>query len=161
MSQIVEQVKNKVELEKKAYFEYVKSFSGSSIATLVQGGIAFDRAAELTKQACEVDARAVGMLSTIAAFEKVAEYVEQLEVKVSELEKSAGVLEAEVKAATSEPLNKLASIGFTKEEIEQISMLPENLQEKVASVNSQPWEMGAGAGIPREKTDPMLEFLIG
>lgn len=161
MSQIVEQVKNKVELEKKAYFEYVKSFSGSSIAALVQGGVAFEKAAELTKQACEENPRAVSMLSDIEVFEKIAEYIEELEAKVEILEKSAGELETEVKIANSEPLNKLASIGFSEEEIAQISMLPENLQEKVASVNAQPWEMGSGVGIPREKTDPLLEFILG
>ena len=41
-----------------------------------------------------------------------------------------------------------------------MSSLPENLVEKVASIGSQPWEMGTGAGFKREKTDALLEFIL-
>lgn len=157
MSKTVELLKQAASMEKKAYTEYVTSFTSAGIATLVKGGVSFEKAAELIKAACEQDSKALQLSTGHVAFEKAAEYIEQLEVKVGDLEKSAEKAE-EVKE--SEPMNKLASIGFTKEELEMMAQLPENLMTKVASAATEPWNMGSGAGVPREKTDALLEFIL-
>ena len=163
MNETVALLNKTLELEKKAYVDYVTSLSSSGIAALVKGGVAFEKAASLIKAACDADPKAQSLASSISVFEKIAEYIDQQDAHIQELEKSASEIKetAESLVDPANPLNKLASIGFTKEEIEMMSELPENLLTKVASANSQPWEMGGGAGIPREKTDPMLEFILG
>jgi hypothetical protein len=160
MASIVEQLKIASELEKKAYVEYVKSFATSGIASLVKGGLALEKASSLVKEACATDSKAVKLMETSQAFEKAAEHILELEEKLAKLEKFAGEVEKEKAIEDSTPLNKLASIGFSKEELTYINSLPENLVEKVASMGSKPWEMGSGVGIPREKTDPLLEFIL-
>jgi hypothetical protein len=160
MSKIIELLEKAASLEKKAYYDYVKSFSSSSIASLVKSGVSFDKASSLVKEACESNPRVKALSTSVLTFEKMAEYIKETETKLDELEKIAEKVEIEEKIESSEPLNKLAKIGFTQEEIEKISELPENLISKVASVGSKPWELGSGVGIPREKTDPLLEFLL-
>ena len=162
MSTVVEQLTAAASLEKKAYFDYVKSFSSSSITSMVRGGVALEKAAAIVKEACVKDATASKMASTSSVLEKASEYIQELENKVASLEKFAEQAEEEKRIEESTPLNKLASIGFTKEEIAHIGSLPENLIEKMASFQASPtWEMGSGVGISREKTDPLLEFLLG
>ena len=160
MTTIVEQLKQASEMEKKAYVEYVKSFASSGIASLVKGGVALEKAASIVKEACITDSRASKLMATSQAFEKAAEYIAELETKLVELEKFAEQTATEKTIEDSTPLNKLASIGFSKEELTYINSLPENLVEKVASMGSKPWEMGSGVGMPREKTDPLLEFIL-
>lgn len=162
MSQIVELLKEAADLEKRAYFDYVKTFASSGIATLVKGGVGFDKAAQIMKESCEQDRRIGRMATNSQAFEKAAEYVANLEVKIEELEKIAGTFVRKEEIEASEPLHKLAGLGFTSEEIEHISSLPEDLIEKMASASSgiKPWEMGSGTGMAREKTDPLLEFML-
>lgn len=160
MTKLVEQLSQAAELEKKAYFEYVKSFSSSGIATLVKGGVSLEKAASLVKEACQKDAKAIRLSEASNLFEKVAEHVAELEAKLEELEKFAEKVEEEKTIEESTPLNKLASIGFTKEELAYMNSLPDNLVEKVASIGNKPWEMGVGVGVAREKTDPLLEFIL-
>lgn len=162
MNQTVTLLNKAAELEKKAYTDYVTSFSSSSIAALVKGGVAFEKAASLVQEACESDSKLHSLMANIVAFEKAAEYIEEQDARIAELEKIASeVKSVEEIIAEDTSFNKLASAGFTKEEIEMMAQLPENLLTKVASAGSQPWEMGGGVGIPREKTDPLLEFIIG
>lgn len=162
MSQIVELLQSAAEIEKQAYYNYVKAFASSGISTLVKGGVGFEKAAKLMQETCQSDKKIKGLGTNFVAFEKAAEYVIELETKVSELEKIAATFVTKEEIETSKPLSKLASIGFTQEEIEYMSSLPENLIEKVASSTdgSKPWEMGGGAGLAREKTDPLLEFIL-
>ena len=162
MSEIVELLQSAAEMEKKAYYDYVKAFASSGISTLVKGGIGFDKAAQLMQESCEKDSKIKALGINSQAFEKTASYVIELENKVAELTKIAETFIVQDEISSSEPLSKLASIGFTQEEIEYMSSLPENLIEKVASSSSgnKPWEMGAGAGMSREKTDPLLEFML-
>ena len=160
MTTIVEQLTTTAELEKKAYFEYVKSFSTAGISSLAKGGMSIDKASALVKEACLKDSRAVSMRNSSLMLEKTAEYVKTLENELGELKKFASEVETEKQIEESTPMNKLASIGFTKEELAYINSLPEHLVTKVASIGSQPWEMGGGVGIPREKTDPLLEFIL-
>lgn len=161
MSQIVEQLTKVAGQEKRAYYDYVKAFSSAGIAALVRGGVEFEKAANLTKSACETDVRIKQLADSVQIFEKTASYVSELEAKVEQLEKIAGKVEEAERIEHSEPLSKLAAVGFTPEELEHMSHLPENLIEKVASQGSQPWEMGAGVGFQREKTDALLEFILG
>lgn len=157
----IELLKKASGLEKKAYTEFVSNFTQSGIVSLVKGGVAFEKAAQMMREACEANGTVQGLALNATAFEKAAEYIEELETKIGELSKEAEEAKVEIQALDeSNPLNKLASAGFTKEEISMISQLPENLIEKVATTNSSPWDMGEAAGISREKTDPMLEFLL-
>ena len=162
MSKIVEELQQAAELEKKAFYDYVKAFSSSAIAGLVTGGMEFEKAAELVKQACDLDPKANGFKTNALMFEKTAEHVAGLETQVSELSKVAEQFQETKANDESNPLNKLASAGFTAEEIEYMSTLPENLLEKVASgsQSNSAWEMGSGVGVAREKTDPLLEFIL-
>jgi hypothetical protein len=160
MTTIVEQLKQASEFEKKAYVEYVKTFASSGIATLVKGGVPMEKAASMVKEACVSDSKAGKLMATSQVFEKAAEYIIELEEKLAKLEKFASEMQEEKAIEESTPLNKLASIGFSKEELTYINSLPENLVEKVASMGSKPWEMGSGVGMAREKTDPLLEFIL-
>lgn len=160
MTTLVEQLSQAAELEKKAYFEYVKSFSSAGIAALVKGGISLEKAASVIKEACQKDTKAIRLSEASNLFEKVAEHVTNLETKLSELEKFAEKVEETKAIEESTPLNKLASIGFSKEELAYMNSLPENLIEKVASIGGKPWEMGGAVGVAREKTDPLLEFIL-
>ena len=159
----LELLKQASDIEKKAYSDYVTSFTQSGIVSLVQGGVAFEKAAELMKQACDNDSTAARLQTNALAFEKAAEYIEELEGKVSELEKVAEETAVEVKKLDeSNPINKLAAFGmFSEEELAMMSQLPNQLIEKVAAANAQPEGMGSAVGIPREKTDPLLEFILG
>lgn len=162
MTNTVQLLKQASDMEAKSYASYVTSFTSSGIARLVTGGISFEKAASLMREACETDSTLSAIKANIVAFEKSAEYITELESKVLDLEKSASEIKPTNKKPDADnPMSKLASAGFSAEEIEMISQLPENLMTKVANVGSQPWEMGGGAGMAREKTDPMLEFLLG
>ena len=157
---IVEQLSSAAGMEKKAYFDYVKAYSSSAIAALVKGRVSLEKAASLVKETINSDSRANSLKTNCAVLEKAAEYVASLETKVSELEKFAQATDQEKKIEESTPMSKLANIGFSKEELTYMASLPENLVEKVASIGSKPWEMGSGAGFAREKTDPLLEFIL-
>jgi hypothetical protein len=156
----IELLKQASDFEKKACSEFITGFTQSGIMSLVKGGVAFEKAAEMIKQACETNPTLISHMTNMTAFEKAAEYIGELEVKLDEMTKVAGEATIAVQAADEKnPLNKLASVGFTKEEIEMMSQLPENLIEKVASNNSKPWDMGNAVGMSRENTDALLEFL--
>jgi len=103
------------------------------------------------------------LLHLADTLEKVAEYIDTLETEISEkdeqIEKAASV-QPETKAK-NDLHEKLASIGFTDEEIEMMDQLPDTMVTKMASAAEQPWGLGQGAGPAREKTDPFLEFLVG
>jgi uncharacterized protein involved in high-affinity Fe2+ transport len=161
MNENKEQFLKAYELEKTAYVNYVSSFSASAIATLVRGGMDFEKAAGLVKEAAENDNVSVSYKTNILAFEKAAEYISDLEAKLEGLEKKAEKADEVIAADPNNPLTKLASVGFTAEEIEYMSQLPENLIEKVASSNNQPYNMGSAVGVAREKTDALLEFILG
>lgn len=92
--------------------------------------------------------------------EKVAEYVEVVEAENESLEKSASVKPVAVDKNKEELHHKLASIGFTDEEIEAMDQMPDTVMTKVATMSEQPWGLGEPSGMEREKTDPFLEFLV-
>ena len=104
-------------------------------------------------------------LFTLAdTLEKVAEYIAELETENESLEKSAAVIETPIvllDKAKVELHQKLASIGFTDEEIEAMEQMPDSVITKVASVSEQPWGLGQPSGMRKDKTDPFLDFLTG
>jgi len=151
---VVNQLKHISELEKKAYVDYVTSFATSSISALVQGGISLPEASGMVKLACESDGRASALKNNIDLFEKVAEYV-------SNLEHQLGEAQARLNLQENETMTKLSGLGFSSEELTQMSSLPEDVLTKVAGMKSTPWEMGHGTGFSREQTDPVLEFILG
>ena len=158
MSQIVDLLKQTCELEKVAYTEFVKTVTASTIEQLVSSGVPFEKAAGLVKAACEESAEIRGRVQNIEMLEKTAAYIEDLEGQLEQLEKAAEKVEA--LEEIQEPLNKLAQLGFSEQEIEQLSEVDSGLLHKVASVATSPASMGSGAGFAREKTDPLLEFIL-
>ena len=152
MNNVTELLKKASSLEKEAYFNYVKGFSSSGIATLVNNGVPFGTATAIIKQACEQSEKAKAFLINSLAFDKAAEYIAELEERP--------IKEVIEKKAESTPLNKLAALGFSEEEIEMMSQLPENLITKVASTTAEPWAMGTGVGMAREKTDPLIDWIL-
>lgn len=157
----IELLKKASDMEKKAFLEYATSFTSAGITALVKGGLDFNKASTLIKQACEKDSVIQSLNANIQAFEKSAEYIAELEAKVGGLEKVAQETNLTVaKLDDNNPMSKLAALGFDEEQIRIMSELPDNVLTKIANVNSQPYEMGGGVGIPREKTDPLLEWLV-
>ena len=158
MSRIVELLKEVAEMEKKAYSQTITSFSANSIAALAKSGVPFEKAASLVAEACETNEEFTRKATQYLLLEKVAEYLEQLDTEKEELSK---VAEAHAVSDQADQIDKLASLGFSKEEISAMRQVDAGIIEKVASVAAAPVEMGAGVGMPREKTDPLLEFLLG
>lgn len=159
---ILELLNKAAELEKKAYADYVTNFTQAGIVALVKGGVVFEKAAEMMKQACEREELLARLQTNAIAFEKAAEYIGELETKVSGLEKVAQEQAVEIKTLDEkDPMHKLAASGFfSDEELDMMAQMPRQLVEKVASVGAQPDGMGSAVGVPREKTDPLLEFLL-
>ena len=159
MSEINELLQKKVELEKVAFASYVKGLTSTTITTLVNQGIGFDKAASYAKEVCDANEGVTTKANSIDFIEKLAGYVTALEQNIEELEKTASEVKAMPESKGEANLvEKLASMGFTSEDIDGMSP---SLVEKVAAVTATPWTMGAGAGAAREKTDAMLEFLLG
>src|ERR1022692_3832476 len=105
MTTIVEQLKHASELEKKAYVDYVTTYSTASITQLAKGGLAFEKAAFIVKEAVQKDSKANTFMINSNIFEKSAEYITELEQKLLSLEKVA----KEQEISNSQPLNKLAN----------------------------------------------------
>lgn len=101
---------------------------------------------------------------------KVAAYIESLEAENAELlEKSAQVV-TEVKEVfievekpeLSEPMAKFASSGaLSFEDLEAMRSLPEDTLTKLANFSEEPWNLGAGSGMTRPKSDPLMDFILG
>ncbi len=148
------------EMEKVAANELV-TYSGidieQAVALVKAAGINLKDMKGFEVSAPEVD-------PTIELLQKAAQYIESLEAEIEgkneEIEKAASdAAIQEIKLP--EQFNKAASAGaFTFEDSEQLKGLePETLQ-KIATVMDTPWEMGHGVGMVREKTDPVLEWLL-
>jgi uncharacterized protein YoxC len=155
-------VLNDLSLEKKAFEETVKSLTGTAIAELVRAGIPFEKAASVVKEASEQADEFTERKRRIMVLSKVAEYVEEVEEKVSKLEKVAEQVrvQEETPSEVKESIEKLASVGFTEEEIEHMKVINQGLIEKMAKAATAPASMGGRVGVPREKTDALLEFLL-
>lgn len=154
MSQITELLRKTASLEKQAYVEFVRSLSSNSIAQLVNIGIPFEKAAGIVKEACYEADEVTERAQKFQLWEKTAEYVEQLEQNQTQVK-------PEVNPEIVEPLNKLANLGFSEAELEKLHDIDQALLTKVANAVSSPESMGSAVGFAREKTDPLLEFLVG
>ena len=144
-----------LELEKRAFGEFVSSFVSKGISTMVEAGVDFDSASTMVKQACNENLRVTEMKSHIDLLEKTASYITSLESK----------LESYVEPIKNKSLEKLAEHGFSGEDLEQISNLPENILEKVAGLGNieTAWGMGSPVGpeLQTDKQDPITVFALG
>lgn len=158
---IKEELDQAIKLEKKAYTDYVTSYSKVSITALVKGGIQLEKAASIVKEACLSDAIATRISNSISLLEKIANYVDSVETKLEGLQQFAEQVKEAEEIHASKPMNKLAQIGFSDEELAYINSLPDTIIEKVANVTTRPWEMGGGVGMAIEgDMDPLLAFLL-
>lgn len=159
MSQITDLLAKTATMEKQAYASYIKGLTVASIKTLVESGLPFEKAASYAKDLCLADATAKAKLNSFDLIEKVAGYVSLLEANIEELEKQAES-RAEPAQVQSEEMSKLASYGFSDEELEMLSHKP-GLVEKVASTVGSPGSMGSGVGAGYGgQTDPLMDFLL-
>lgn len=126
----------------------------SSVSELMASGMEFEKAASLVEK--EVESIQDSFIAQL--LEKTAGYVDGLESKVAELQAKIDE-RTEVSPETADLHIKLASAGFSEEEIRLMDQAP-SLLNKVASVAQEPWELGQGSGMQREKTDPLLEWII-
>jgi nucleoid-associated protein YgaU len=159
MTTIVSLLKQNVELEKKAYSEYVKEMTSAGIQVGVKAGIPFEKAATLVKEACASSEELEFRSLNFTLMEKAAEEIEAKDAHIAELEKSAAKIAH--KATASEPINKLAQLGFSEAELDALEGVDSNLLQKVANSASAPVGMGSGVGMAIEKMDPLLAFLVG
>lgn len=102
----------------------------------------------------------------ITLIEKTAAYIGELQVKIDAKDSKISDLHDELEKAASansdEISERLASKGFSKEELEDLKSLPSNLLQKVASINSDesPWDMGQGARQAQDSLDPLAQFIL-
>jgi len=157
MATLVDLLKQNVELEKKAYAEYVKEMTSAGIQAGVKAGLPFEKAASLVKEACEASEELEFRSLNFTLMEKAAEELETLQSRLAELEKTASKIAH--KATVAEPLNKLANLGFSEAEIEALEGVDKGILEKMAQSASAPVEMGSRVGFAIEKMDPLLVFL--
>jgi hypothetical protein len=160
MSKISEQVLKYAQEEKQAHEEYIRDFTASTIAHLMQGGVDAEKAALLAKEACLKDDNLVKSVSKSVILEKVAQYIEALETENTKMAAKIETTPVEQKAERPEHLKKLAALGFTDEELDALENVPTDVMQKVASAASEPWEMGRGVGPAVDKTDPLLSWIL-
>jgi len=162
MSKVSEQLIKYAQEEKKAHEEYIKNFSTTTIAHLLQGGVDREKAILITKEAILRDAELTESISRANILEKTAQYIDSLEEENVKLAAkiSTSPVKDEQAETIPEHLKKLANLGFTKEELEAMKDVPEKVLEKVADTAGQPWELGKGVGPAVNKMDPLLEFIL-
>lgn len=151
-------------MEKKAFSELTyRGIDAEEAVKLVKAANINVR--DLTGVELETDEeRLASILEKAAAFiEKQEAYIEELEKAASEVRVVEKIVEVQVEAPEmSESLSKVAGVGaFTFEDLEALRNLPEETMSKVASAMEEPWELGKAAGVARQKTDPLLEFILG
>lgn len=90
--------------------------------------------------------------------EKAAEYIEELEEKTQAHEKQAQ------EALTKPYMEKLAQLGFSENELENLAKLPvdtlDALEKRAASGGSSAWEMGEGGRMASSEMDPFTSWLL-
>lgn len=96
-------------------------------------------------------------------FEKVAQYVSELEVKLSTKEEEIVGLNKAASAAVKAPsVDALSGTGaFTSEDLETLSQLDSATLSKVASMTDQtPWNLGGPSERMSGGQDALAEFLL-
>jgi ribosomal protein S13 len=165
MTQIAELLKNQAEelnaivqagMEKEAAVTALieEGIDASTAKNLVESHVLEKSASEQTKILTHD-----GISHLVQVLEKTASYVADLERQVEEYQIKIDKSPAEfIKQA--ETHTKLTSIGFSDEEIKSLNQVSPELLEKLANSSGEPWGMGQPEGMQREKTDPLLEFLL-
>ena len=161
MSTIPSLLTKAAETEKQAQFGYIRDFTASTIAHLMKGGVSIETASGFAKEACSKDPVLVEKVRQIAILEKAAEYITGLETELTALrEKVAAEAKEPATPKVPEHMQKLANIGFSEEELAYLNSMPNELIEKVASVTSEPWQLGSASGAEAPPSDPLLDFLL-
>lgn len=162
MSKISEQLKKYAQEEKQAHEAYIRDFTASTIAHLVQGGVDRTKAGLMAKEACLNDKELASSISKSVILEKTATYIESLEDETVKLAAKIETDKAIEKKAEELPehLKVFEKMGFSKEEIEAMKDVPDKVLEKLATVQSEPWEMGKPSGMPSTQRDPLLDFIL-
>ena len=159
MSKISEQLLKYAQEEKQAHEEYIRDFAASTMAHLINGGVDKEKASLLAKEACLKDENLVKSISRANILEKTAQYIVALEeenVKLAAQVETDKEKEPELPAA----LKKFAEWGYSKEEIEALSGMPDKVLEKMANNFGRPDEMGRPSGVPGRSSDPLLDFIL-
>lgn len=107
--------------------------------------------------------KATELLATGKLFEKVAQYVSELEVKLSIKEDEIEGLHKAANIATKAPsVNALSGTGaFTSEDLETLSHLSDSTLSKVAGLADQtPWNLGGPSERVSGGQDALAEFLL-
>jgi hypothetical protein len=101
----------------------------------------------------------------VLLIEKIAEYVDELEVKIESREDTITSLKSDLEKAasvdTNDLVNALIEKGFSEEDASNLVALPKETLNKVASMaKGEPWEMGKGARPSADGMDAFTKFLI-
>jgi hypothetical protein len=163
MSKISEQLLKYAQDEKQAHEGYIRDFSATAIACLIQGGVAREKAILLTKEACLRNTELSQSIARFNILEKTAQYIEAVEEENIKLAAKLATQAPEQKPVEMpEHLKKLAALGFTQEEIDAMKSVPDKILEKMARTaeTADSYELGRGVGPKIDKMDPLLEFLL-
>lgn len=163
MGKISEQLLKYAQEEKVAQQEYVKDFSAAAIKTLTEGGVEREKAILLAKEACLRNQELVKSVTKANILEKTAQYIEAIEEENVKLAAKVETQTNEQKPVEIDPhLKKLATLGFTQEELESMKDVPSQVLEKVARTaeSAEEYSLGKGVGPAVDKMDPFLQFLI-
>lgn len=138
------------------YQSYVSNITGSCIASMVRSGIEFEKAASLANEAVASDQVSQLLLSNIEVLQKAASVVGEIETGHEKAASEAN------EAMQFSKMEKLASAGFSKDEIDSMLSLPENVIEKIASTRmNESFDLGSAGGLSAENVDPILAFCMG
>lgn len=105
------------------------------------------------------------LLESAEILEKIANYISEIETKLSNSEAKVAELTKEANDKTksdelAEPLKKLASSGYTKEELQELSLMSKDTLEKIAARAEAPEPMGEAFGKASSGLDPLATFLL-
>lgn len=100
---------------------------------------------------------------SVELLKQAAHYIEALESEAQhlkeELEKAAEA-NSYKEIDLPEQITKAAGVGaFTKEDLMELQKMDPGVLTKLASAMDEPWSMGAGAGVSRGKSDPLVDWL--
>lgn len=141
-------------------------------SALVQSGINLDEAVKMVKaaginlkeltsftiEAPEADPTVALLLKAAAEIESLEEQLTMTQDEREELQKAASAPEV----VLPESIARARESGaFSYADLQELQSLSPELLTKVASVVDQPWEMGSGVGMKHEKSDPILDFILG
>lgn len=129
-----------IDREKAAQYAFIKGFTKAAMTSAMKSGKTTDEARELSR----------------GALEKSAAFIERQD--------RITALEAAVKASDpvhTQKLEKLASVGFSEQDVQALEKMNPALLEKVAKVADQPWAFGEPSGQMTKKSgDALMDFIL-